>query len=797
MDSLLSFFGRHGYLPHGYCFTWSPGVLWTMVGSDLLVAASYFSIPLALVSFVRKRGEVSNRSILWLFSAFIFACGTTHLMDVWTIWRPDYGLQAMTKLMTAGVSVVTAFALWPLIPKALKIPSVAGLQSVIASLEAEIARRRSAEDNLADTQESLAITLDSIGAGFVTIDRDGRINRMNPVAERITGWPLDDARGRSLWDVWKRDDLPPAYLAQNPIDVLLEHRYTLADTHRFIAISRSGVRTPVQIQAALIRNADDSVRGAAFVLRDLSEAHRLEEMQRETQRLESENREIQEANRIKSEFLANMSHELRTPLNAIIGFADVLHSGMVPLGSDRGTEFLGHIGTSGRHLLQLINDVLDLSKVESGTFDFYPEALDLPRLVHEVTDILHADAARKGVQIEVELDTGLAGLAGLVLDPSRLKQVLYNFMSNAIKFTPDGGRMTVRAMASGETDFRIEVEDTGIGIAEADLGKLFQQFSQVHGGSAKMHQGTGLGLALTRRLAELQGGTVGVRSELGVGSVFHALLPRVVRRGQDAERSAMARAANSDAATILVIEDDLDDQARISKELTDAGFQVQLAATADQAIRRAEAQPFAAITLDLVLPDRSGLEVLAAIRRSGVNQHTPVVVVTMMAEHSALAGFQVADVLAKPLQQAQLVDALRRAGVPHAPGAQVLVIDDDPAALALMRTSLASIGIEATCRADGARALQEIDDIRPDAIILDLSMPGFDGFQVLQGLRDRPAWRNTPVFIWTAMTLSDAELATLSRSAGAILAKGDSGLEALLTELRRRPPTASPAEASP
>ncbi len=792
MDSLLSFFGRNGFLPHGYCFTWSPGVLWTMVGSDLLVAASYFSIPLALVSFVRKRGEVPNRAILWLFSAFIFACGITHLMDVWTIWRPDYGLQAMTKLMTAGVSVVTAFALWPLIPKALKIPSVAGLQSVIASLEAEIARRRSAEDNLADTQESLAITLDSIGAGFVTIDREGRISRMNPVAERITGWPLDDAQGRSLWDVWKRDDLPLSYLTQNPIDVLLEHHYTLADTHRFIAISRSGKRTPVQIQAALIRNPDDSVRGAAFVLRDLSEAHRMEEMQRETQRLESENREIQEANRIKSEFLANMSHELRTPLNAIIGFADVLHSGMVPLGSERGAEFLGHIGTSGRHLLQLINDVLDLSKVESGTFDFYPEALDLPRLVHEVSDILHADAARKGVQIDVELDPSLAGL---VLDPSRLKQVLYNFMSNAIKFTPDGGRVTVRAMANGETHFRIEVEDTGIGIAEADLGKLFQQFSQVHGGSAKMHQGTGLGLALTRRLAELQGGTVGVRSELGVGSVFHAQLPRVVRRGEHAERSAMARAANSDAATILVIEDDLNDQARISRVLTDAGFQVQLAATADQGIRRAEVQPFAAITLDLALPDRGGLEVLAAIRRSGANQHTPVVVVTMVAEHSALSGFQVADVLAKPLQQAQLVDALRRAGVPLAPGAQVLVIDDDPAALALMRTSLASIGIEATCRADGARALQEIDDIRPDAIILDLLMPGFDGFQVLQGLRERPAWRDTPVFIWTAMALTDAELATLGRSAGAIMTKGESGLETLLTDLRRRPPMPSHAEA--
>ncbi len=252
-------------------------------------------------------------------------------------------------------------------------------------------------------------------------------------------------------------------------------------------------------------------------------------------RLEGENRQIQETGRLKSLFLANMSHELRTPLTAVIGFADLLHSGGVPIESPKHQQFLGYIGSSGRHLLRLINDLLDLSKVESGKFEFFPEPLNLAMLVAETNEIVRADARRKRIGIAADIDPLLGEL---MLDGGRLKQVLYNYLSNAIKFTPEGGRVTVRACAQGATHFRIEVEDTGIGIAASDLPRLFTEYQQLDAGHARQHQGTGLGLALTRRLVEAQHGSVGVRSTEGVGSVFHLLLNRV--HGTD---EACARAA--------------------------------------------------------------------------------------------------------------------------------------------------------------------------------------------------------------------------------------------------------------
>ena len=251
------------------------------------------------------------------------------------------------------------------------------------------------------------------------------------------------------------------------------------------------------------------------------------------QELESENRQVQEASRLKSQFLANMSHELRTPLTAIIGFADLLRMGVVPADAPQHAVFLGHIVTSGQHLLRLINDVLDLSKVESGKFEFFPESFDVGALVGEVQDILQTQIRRKHLRVVADIEPSLGKL---VLDPARLKQVLYNYLSNAIKFTPECGLITVRARASGAHHFRMEVEDTGIGIPTRDLPRLFTAYQQLDAGFAKKYEGSGLGLALTRRLVMAQGGSVGVRSTLGVGSVFHLVLNRI--HGSDPTKSA-------------------------------------------------------------------------------------------------------------------------------------------------------------------------------------------------------------------------------------------------------------------
>lgn len=891
----MSLFGKQGLLPHGYCLTWSPRLLGAMVGADTVIALAYFSIPLAMLRFARKRGDSSINGLIGLFSAFIFACGLTHVMDAWTVWQPYYGLQAISKVVTAAISMGTAILLWRLIPGALKIPSVSQLQAVIGSLEAEIKQRRSAEEGLADTQEALLITLASIGAGFIATDRDGRVTRVNAIAEQLTGWSQSEARGQSIWQVFAREGRPADFETQNPVDVMISTGANIDTAHHVMGIHRDGTRTPLEVKAALTYSSDQQVRGLAMVLRDMTQMNQAqakvnqlaaivasshdaiisktldghitswnqaaqtlfgypaeeaigqaiqmlippdrvhEEMlilarlsagirvpafdtvrrcrdgrlidvsvtispiqdaqghivgaskivrdishqkitdalRLEAQRLEAENLQILEASRLKSEFLANMSHELRTPLNAIIGFADLLHAGAVPVQSPKHQAFLGHIGTSGRHLLQLINDVLDLSKVEAGKLSFFAEPVNLPQLVKEVTDILDTAANRAGVNLQVDIDDGVANLT---LDPARLKQVLYNYLSNAIKFTPAGGLVTLRARPDGETDVRIEVEDTGIGIKPSELSLLFVEFQQLDSGLTKRHQGTGLGLALTRRLVQAQGGTVGVRSTPGVGSVFHLVLPR------QPENAATHR--------VLVIQDETAERLRMHSGLNTAGFAVDTAPTGQQAIACANAQRYDAIALDLRLPDQAGLEALSHIRREGLSTETPVVAMSMTPDASMAAVFAITDVLCKPIVTQQLIQAFNKIGLQAHGRRRVMVVDDDPLALTLMEATLGTLGITSICLTDGQQALQELDMHRPDAIVLDLMMPGFDGFSVLDALQHMPAWRKTPVFIWTSMILTDAEYAHLAQSARAILQKGGGSLDALLEELRQWRPSA-------
>ena len=300
--------------------------------------------------------------------------------------------------------------------------------------------------------------------------------------------------------------------------------------------------------------------------------------------LEGENRQIQEANRLKSQFLANMSHELRTPLTAIIGFADLLQMGAVPQGSPQHQTFLGHIGSSGRHLLRLINDVLDLSKVESGRLDFFPETFELSALVQEVLNIQHAEILRNRLRVVADIEPQLGNL---VLDPARLKQVLYNYLSNAIKFTPQGGLITVRARAWGARHFRLEVEDNGVGIAAPDLPRLFTAYQQLDAGPTKKHEGSGLGLALTRRLVMAQGGSVGVSSTLGRGSVFHVVLNRL--HGTDDPKSAEAesRLEGSAAHRLPVLHDGRDDPPQPDAGLRAAGFRADAATPGGQALQHA------------------------------------------------------------------------------------------------------------------------------------------------------------------------------------------------------------------
>jgi signal transduction histidine kinase/FixJ family two-component response regulator len=419
----------------------------------------------------------------------------------------------------------------------------------------------------------------------------------------------------------------------------------------------------IQTETRIINLATVGRNLAQINIVDIRERLRADEIRRRSAELETQNRRIREASRLKSEFLANMSHELRTPLNAIIGFAELLHDGQVEAGSPTHKEFLGDILNSGRHLLQLINDVLDLAKVEAGKLEFRAEPVEVSRLVGEVSAILRTTAAQKQIRMETQLDPTVATLT---IDPARLKQVAYNYLSNALKFTPVGGSVILRIKPEDGDRFRLEVQDTGIGIAREDLGRLFVEFQQLEAGAAKRHQGTGLGLAVVRRLVEAQGGSVGVKSTLGVGSTFHASLPchaLVMPRTSTPVTIAPGRHG---ARTVLVVEDDVRDQAQLVSALEGAGYAVELASTGAQAIACWKARGYAAATIDLLLPDMSGLDLLAALNGANKNDRTPIIVITVVSDTKVVAGFTVHDVLHKPLDRDILLASLARAGV-HSP----------------------------------------------------------------------------------------------------------------------------------
>jgi CheY-like chemotaxis protein/nitrogen-specific signal transduction histidine kinase len=509
--------------------------------------------------------------------------------------------------------------------------------------------------------------------------------------------------------------------------------------------------------------------------RRLAEAARLKSVE-----LEADNRRVREANRLKSAFLANMSHELRTPLNSIIGFSSILHAGRIDPDDERHHEFLGYILTSGQHLLQVINDVLDLSKIEAGKLELHPEACELDRVIDEVLSVMQSTTMGQHFVTTVSVDPSIRQV---VIDPARLKQVLYNYLSNAFKFTPEGGTVDVRATPDGPEMFLLEVADSGVGIAEADLGRLFQDFQQLDSGAAKPHGGTGLGLALTKRLVEAQGGSVGVRSTVGDGSVFHACLPRrheitsvVAPRVADSARSA--------GPAVLVVDDDRADRAQIVDALEHAGYSVEAVATGAEAVRRCQARAFDAITLDLLLPDQSGLDVLTQIRSSARRPDAPVVVVTIVAEARMLAGHVVSDILPKPVEVGAILASLRRAGVPARSPNRILVVDDDESSAKLLAVSLEVLGYAVEFQTDARAGLASANASPPSAIVLDLLMPRVDGFQFIDELRVQSVNRTTPVIVWTVKDLSGDEAQRLGTSVQGVLQKSQDNMTSLIHDLQ-------------
>ena len=574
-------FGSSGLPPHGFCLLWEPGLLWLHAVSNIGIGLAYFSIPFALISVIRHRPDLAFRPVFGLFAAFILLCGAGHWIELLTLWVPAYGIEGVVKAATATVSIVTAVAVWTLLPRALALPSPAQLKQVTLDLhegrQAEL-RMAAAAREASDARDVLAVEL-----------------LRKEAAEK---------------------------------EVLLQ----VAERER------------LAMEAA---NADlDHLAKHLAQARDRAE----------------------QANRAKSRFLAGMSHELRTPLNGLLGYAHLLHieGNLNPSQCARIDAML----ETGKHLLEMITCVLDLSEIEAEHVSLHPVELDVQATAVACLDLIRSAAEAKGLVLDVEVTPGMSPM--LVADRTRLRQILLNLLGNAAKFTRQG-QITLRLRSvKNDAVVRIEVVDTGPGIPAERRHRLFQDFERLDAEATRTVEGAGLGLALAYRLAGLMGGSLGYDDNPGGGSVFWLELPvspvAPSPPASDVDPDATAVQATPAlvrAHHVLVVDDVLMNRDIASSFLRRAGYMVTCAESGAEALAAVMSRDFDVVLMDVTMPGMDGLEATRRIRGlPGARGQIPILAVTAQAFTEQVAACRAAGMnmhLPKPFDPDVLLSAVRHA----------------------------------------------------------------------------------------------------------------------------------------
>jgi len=503
----------------------------------------------------------------------------------------------------------------------------------------------------------------------------------------------------------------------------------------------------------------------------------------------------EQANSTKSQFLANMSHELRTPLNAIIGYSEMLIDEAGDVGQEDSIPDLSRIRTAGRHLLVLINDVLDISKIEAGRLELLEEDFAVAPMLDEVMSTVVPLVEKNNNRLVVERDDDLGTIKA---DVTRVRQILFNLLSNASKFT-EAGTITLdvrRVLGDGGDWLRCRIVDTGIGMTEEQTEKLFRPFTQADASTSRKYGGTGLGLVISRRLARMMGGDVTLESEIGVGSTFTVLLPAGSTEasgeataeptgevGPHEPTEMLKRGGANRGDLILVIDDDEDWLELMKRNLEKHGFRVATASDGDVGLRLAKELSPAAITLDVLMPRVDGWAVLTALKADEDLAGIPVIMVTTLRNQEMGYALGAADYLAKPVDAKRLSAVLSRYVKPDS-NATILVVDDDATTRLLMRKMLERDGCTVVEAVNGRSALEKLEDTMPHLILLDLMMPEMDGFEFLAAIQGVEKWNSIPVVVVTAKDISPAEQERLRGRVEQVFSKGGYAREELVGAVR-------------
>ena len=618
-------------------------------------------------------------------------------------------------------------------------------------------------DEVRDREAETRAVLETAPDGIIAVDTDGQILMANAAAARIFHLSEQEMIAQ---DICK--------LVTSLDQKLLEAQTNSQDFGE--SSEHTGQRGSDQFPAEVaFGTLGDRI---ILVLRDITDRKVAE------QKIRDARDTAIEANQAKSEFLANMSHELRTPLNAVIGYSEMVIEEIDFMNDDgvEGAEVasqflpdLTRIRTAGTHLLALINDILDLSKIEAGKMNVDVEMFDVSKLIEDIRDTIAPLASKNDNTLNVEISDELGYMNS---DATKMRQILFNLLSNACKFTSDG---TITMSVSPDESYDqvvCTIEDTGVGMSQEQLDKIFEAFTQADSSTTREFGGTGLGLTITRHFCELLNGDIDAESTLGEGSTFTVRMAANLRADNafDAESPPSVEATEPspsiDGQTILVIDDDPTMRDLLRRVLEREGFAVATAASGSEGLLLAEQLRPDAITLDVMMPSMDGWTLLSKIKEDPALADTPVIMVTMVDDSSRGYALGADDFLVKPIDRTQLVATLNSYRSSTVESGDILVVEDDEPTRSLLRRTLEDDGWQVTEAEDGRIGLEKLDDFVPDLVLLDLMMPNLDGFEFLRQFRSDEAFHHVPVIVVTARKLSKEEEIQLRQGTSEILTKG-------------------------